>query len=295
MICFPNAKINIGLNILRKREDGYHDIESVMYPLKEILYDALEIITPPLPSPKERETELYISGIPVQGGKENNLCVKAYEMLKKDFNLPPVKIYLHKAIPMGAGLGGGSADGAFMLKLLNDEFELKLSEKKLMSYASKLGSDCPFFIRNEAALVTGRGSCLTPYPSPKERGESHEHKPFLSGYYIVVIYPNIHVSTAEAYGEWDKGQGASDKEQGTLNNLIKLPIEKWKNTIVNDFEAPVFKKHPVLKKIKEKLYSLGAVYASMSGSGSAVYGIFEKEVKVKKQFKKFNVWDGKLT
>ena len=189
MIAFPNAKINIGLNILRKREDGYHAIESVMVPMKGISYDALELI-------QSSKFRVKCSGLEIHGDAKNNLCVKAYGLLKKDFSLPPIEIHLHKAIPMGAGLGGGSADGAFMIRMLNDAFKLKLSEKKMINYASKLGSDCPFFIRNEPAFVTGRGDVLAPINLTKA----------LEGKFIVVVYPNMHVNTAEAYNEIDKSK-----------------------------------------------------------------------------------------
>ncbi|MBI4930139.1 MAG: 4-(cytidine 5'-diphospho)-2-C-methyl-D-erythritol kinase [Bacteroidetes bacterium] len=286
MICFPNAKINIGLNIIRKREDGYHDIESIMYPLKGIVYDALEII-------QSSEFGVQSSGIKIPGDEKNNLCVKAYHLIAKDYPLPPIKIYLHKAIPIGAGLGGGSADGAFMIRLLNDEFKLGLAWGEMHHYARQLGSDCSFFISNQPVFAEGKGDELEPVQLS------------LSNYHIAVVYPNIHINTAEAYREMDEGQGTRDEGKKQLIELIKLPIEKWKGNIVNDFEEAIFPKQPEIKKIKEKLYSLGALYASMSGSGSAVYGIFnpldrrptgfKKETKVKKYFRKLQVWEGKLT
>src|ERR1051326_6077641 len=276
MICFPNAKINIGLNILLKREDGYHEIESVMVPLKGILYDALEIIK----AENKAEVEVKNSGLQIQSDEKNNLCVKAYELLKKDFPLPLVNIFLHKAIPMGAGLGGGSADGAFMLQLLNEEFKLNLSEKKLQHYAAQLGSECPFFISNVPAFVYGRGDASTSLSVTTQ-----VHKKFLT-----IIYPNIHVSTAEAYS-----LVKPKMPKTSLKKLISLPVEKWKKNIHNDFEEAIFPKYPELQKIKEKLYSLGAFYASMSGSGSAVYGIFEKEIEAKKKFGKYKVWQGILS
>ena len=283
MICFPNAKINIGLNILRKREDSYHDIETVMYPLKGIMYDALEIISPSpaLPQGKgEKNVELILSGISVPGNSDDNLCVKAYNLIKKDYPLPAIKIYLHKAIPIGAGLGGGSSDAAFFIRLLNDTFELGISWGEMHNYARQLGSDCSFFISNQPALAEGKGDQL------------ESIKLDLSGYYIAVIYPNIHINTAEAYG---KVEGRRQKAEGELEKLVQLPIEKWKKHIHNDFEDSIFPKYSELKKIKEKLYSLGAVYASMSGSGSALYGIFKKEPKAKKKFGTYKVWEGKLS
>ncbi|MBI3501684.1 MAG: 4-(cytidine 5'-diphospho)-2-C-methyl-D-erythritol kinase [Bacteroidetes bacterium] len=296
MITFPNAKINIGLKIIRKREDGFHDIETVMVPLKGILFDALEIISKSKVKSQSEgllteksKIEILISGIKIQGEEKNNLCVKAYELLKKDFPLPAVKIFLHKAIPMGAGLGGGSADGAFMLKLLNEEFELGLAWGELHHYARQLGSDCSFFISNQPALAKGKGDEL----------ESIQLN--LSGCHIAVVYPTIHVSTAEAYSmmeEWKNGRMEEWKTPQPSNlpffQPSKLPIKKWKETIVNDFEKVIFPKHPELKKIKEKLYSHGALYASMSGSGSAVYGIFESEKKIKKYFSNYHVSEGIL-
>jgi 4-diphosphocytidyl-2-C-methyl-D-erythritol kinase len=276
MICFPNAKINIGLNIIEKREDGFHNIESVMYPLKGIVCDALEIV-------QVKDFGLQISGLKIQGNENENLCVKAYNLIKKDYpQLPPIKIYLHKAIPIGAGLGGGSADAAFFIRLLNDTFELGLAWGEMHHYAKQLGSDCSFFISNKPVFA-------------KRKGDELETLSFsLSNYHIVLVYPNIHINTAEAYKEIDNSQLKIDNSKNSLENLIQLPIEKWKNNIHNDFEDAIFPQHPEIKKIKEKLYSLGAVYASMSGSGSAVYGIFKKEPKVKNKFEKYLVWEGRL-
>ena len=306
MITFPNAKINIGLNILRKREDGFHDIESIMYPLKGICFDALEIVSPSPALPKgkgERKAELFVSGISIQGNSEDNLCLKAYNLIAKDYPLPPINIYLHKAIPMGAGLGGGSADGAFMIRLLNDEFELGLAWGELHHYAKQLGSDCSFFISNMPAFAEGRGD------------ELETLKLDLSNYHIAVVYPNIHINTAEAYAMVKPRHAPALKgekfipclreviQQHPLGRSERTPSEgaTWKNNIHNDFEDAIFPKHPELKKIKEKLYSLGAVYASMSGSGSAVYGIFRKDTStplsvtsVKKYFRGMSVWQGML-
>ena len=279
MICFPNAKINIGLNITEKRPDGFHNIESVMYPLTGIVYDALEITTPPRPSPKEREIELVSSGIKIPGNENENLCVKAYDLIKKDYpQLPSIKIYLHKAIPIGAGLGGGSADAAFFIRLLNDSFELGLAWGEMHHYAKQLGSDCSFFISNKPVFAKGKG----------DEFESLNFS--LSNYHIALVYPNIHINTAKAYS------GVIPKKplRSLENDILNLPIEQWKKFIHNDFEDSVFPQHPELKKIKEKLYSLGAIYASMSGSGSAVYGIFKKEPKLKNAFQKYQVWEGKL-
>ena len=280
MIAFPNAKINIGLNIIEKRGDGYHNIESVMYPLKGVMYDALEILAPPQPSPQGREPKanLHSSGIRIDGNQENNLCIKAYELIKKDYPLPPIKIYLHKAIPIGAGLGGGSADGAFFIRLLNDTFELGISWGEMHHYARQLGSDCSFFVSNRPAFAEGKGD------------QFESIKLDLSGYYIAVIYPNIHINTTKAYS----GVVPKKTVRSLENDIQNLPIEQWKDLIHNDFEDSIFPQFPEIKKIKEKLYSAGAVYASMSGSGSAVYGIFKKEPKLKNKFGKLQVWEGRL-
>ncbi len=283
MICFPNAKINIGLNILRKREDGYHDIESVMYPLKGILYDALEIVRSS--DPDSYRDGVRSSGIKIPGDEKENLCIKAYHLIAKDYPLPPIKIYLHKAIPIGAGLGGGSADAAFFIRLLNDTFELGISWGEMHNYARQLGSDCSFFISNMPSFAEGRG----------EKLETIKEIESLKGKYIVIVYPNIHINTAEAYSNFSKVSNFEKVNPRSLeNDILNLPISEWKKYIHNDFEDSIFPKYPELKKIKEKLYSLGALYASMSGSGSALYGIFKKATKIKEPFQKYQVWEGKL-
>jgi 4-diphosphocytidyl-2-C-methyl-D-erythritol kinase len=255
VILFPNCKINLGLRILRKRPDGYHDLETVFYPLA--LKDVLEVV------PQKENVQFSMTGYPVEGKPEDNLCIRAYELLKKDFSLPPVEMHLHKAIPAGAGLGGGSADGAFMLKLLNQQFNLGLSTEKLINYALQLGSDCPFFIINKPCFATGRGELLEPVNQD------------LSAYKFVMVNPGINVSTAWAFSQLSGICNASH----SLNQIIQQPVETWKNDLINDFEAPVLKQHPEIKTVKEKLYKAGAEYASMSGSGSTVYGIFKKEVR----------------
>ena len=250
MVLFPNSKINLGLNIIRKRADGYHDLETVFYPAK--LKDALEVI-------EAKETSFHLSGLPVSGNIDDNLCIKAYHLLKKDFpGLPPVSIHLHKAISMGAGLGGGSADGAFMLSMLNKKFQLNLSEEQLINYASQLGSDCPFFIINKPCFATGRGEILSPVQID------------LSGYKIVLINPGIHISTKEAFSNL-----LPALPQKRIPEIIKQPISTWKDELVNDFEKNVFVQFPTIKEIKDRLYNEGAIYASMTGSGSTVFGIFE--------------------
>jgi len=251
MIHFPNCKINIGLNIVAARPDGFHDIETVFYPVP--LTDALEIMQAP-----DGVTEFITSGIEIQGTHEQNLCMKAYRMLQKEYALPAVKIHLHKAIPMGSGLGGGSSDAACTLNMLNELFELGLSAEKLKHDAALLGSDCAFFIDNHPRFAQGRG----------ERME--EIMLDLSGWFLAIVIPGIHVSTAEAYR-----LVVPRMPMNSLEEIIRLPMEDWKNMIVNDFEAPVAAKFPVIGATKQMMYDAGAVFASMSGSGSAVFGLFE--------------------
>ena len=247
MIVSPNAKINLGLNVLRKRVDGYHELSSVFYPVKD-LCDILEILL-------STEFSFSSSGIKIPG--EGNLCTKAFEMLKQDFGISNVKIHLHKQIPIGAGLGGGSADGAFMLKAMNTLFDLKLSIAQLEKYALKLGADCPFFIENIPKYAQGIGEKMSIVDLD------------LSAYKLKFIFPELHISTAEAYG------GITPKIPETnLLDLINQPIEKWKGKVKNDFEVATFAKHPHLEKMKTQLYADGAIYASMSGSGSVLYGVF---------------------
>lgn len=235
-----------------KRTDGYHDIETVFYPLA--LRDVLEVVP-------AGETSLQISGLSVPGGEHSNLVWKAYELLNSEMpgKLPPMAIYLHKVIPMGAGLGGGSADGAFMLKLLNDFCKLELSKEQLAAYALQLGSDCPFFIYNKPRFANGRGEIMQDVAID------------LSGYSIQLICPKVHVSTADAFGMLTPNPAGYD-----LNLLNDVPVEHWRSHIGNDFEVPVFSKYPGLADIKQQLYDGGALYASMSGSGSAIFGIFPK-------------------
>ncbi len=252
MIAFPNAKINLGLNIVRKRADGYHDIESCLYSIPWC--DVLEIV------PSERLT-FHPSGLPIPGDAGNNLCLKAYQEVHKRFpDLPAVAIYLHKVIPMGAGLGGGSSDGAFMVKLLNDQFGLGMSLEEMETIAATLGSDCPFFIKNTPMLATGTGTKLEPLEVD------------LSGKYLGVVYPNVHVSTQEAYAGTKPAAPVTP-----VAEVLTRPIPQWKGLLVNDFEVSIFPNHRELQAEKEKMYEMGAIYAAMSGSGSAVFGIFETD------------------
>lgn len=248
MIAFANAKINIGLQVINRREDGYHNLETVFYPLK--LHDIVEVV-------EAADTRFFPSGLPIPSDGTDNLCLRAYKRLAADFDLPPVHIYLHKVIPIGAGLGGGSADAAFLLKLLNDQFRLGLSESELGRYARQLGADCAFFIRNTPVLATGIGDVF--------QNVSVD----LSRYHVVVVKPDIHISTATAYGM------VKPNEMGRqLASAIQMPVESWRNRIFNDFEAGIFAKYPEIAAIKTRLYKQGALFAAMSGSGSAVYGIF---------------------
>lgn len=254
MIVFPNCKINLGLRIISKRTDGFHDLETVFYPVP--FPDALEIISNDKP-----DIEFTATGIPVDGPATDNLCLKAYRLIKKDFpDLPAVRIHLHKAIPLGAGLGGGSADAAFMLKLLKDKFQLNLSTNQLINYALQLGSDCPFFIVNKPCFATGRGEQL------------EEINVDLSAYKIVLINPGVHINTGWAFSNI---KAAPPKK--STREIIQQPVGTWKKELINDFEKPVFAAHPQIGEIKETLYRQGAVYASMSGSGSTVFGLFDAD------------------
>jgi 4-diphosphocytidyl-2-C-methyl-D-erythritol kinase len=274
MISFPNTKINIGLNITGKRNDGFHDIETIFCPAG--LSDILEFV--PSPDLAKGNVTFSISGVAVDGPPENNLCVKAYQLLHNDFNLPAVDIHLHKMVPPGAGLGGGSSDAAFMLKNLNKEFELGLDEEGLCDYASQLGSDCAFFIKNRPLFGFGRGNMF------------REIVTFPKDIYIVIINPGIHVSTAEAYAGV-----IPRKPSESLEDLIKAPLETWKNKIINDFEEHIILKHPKIGQIKEDIYKLGAVYASMSGSGSSVYGLFKNKIpETEMLFPGLFCWKGHL-
>jgi len=249
MILYPNAKINLGLNIESKRSDGYHNISSVFYPIYDC-FDILEIVS-------SNSFLFTSSGIPIPGS--NNLCIKAYDLLKIKFNIPAVHIHLHKKIPIGAGLGGGSSDGAFVLKGLNDLFKLNISNKILKDLALELGADCPFFIENEPKYITGIGDLM------------ENIKLDLSMYEIRLVDSKIHINTKNAYSNI-----VPKSQKLKLSELIRRPIRFWKDLITNDFEQIVFKNHPKLSKVKENLYAKGAVFSSMTGTGSTIYGLFKK-------------------
>lgn len=263
MLCFPNAKINLGLHITSKRADGFHNIETIFYPVP--IYDALEINDASL-------TSFNIVGDTIPGDSADNLVMKAYNLLKLDYKLAPQKITLLKKIPSGAGLGGGSADAVGMMKLLNDRFELGISDDVMEDYARKLGADCAFFVRNTPVFAFGRGDEFAPCNVD------------LTGNYMVVIKPTINIPTAVAFSEIQPAM-----PEVSLIKAIQRPICEWKSVIGNDFEKGIFKKYPEIGDIKQFLYDEGALFAQMSGSGSAVYGIFNQlpDLKVKSNYSVF--------
>ncbi len=273
MITYPNCKINLGLKILEKRKDGFHNLESVFLPVP--WYDALEIIEN---KKKSSQKAVFTStGLSIEGDKESNLCVKAYNLLDDIYTLPPIKMHLNKIIPMGAGLGGGSSDGAFTLKLLNEIFKLELSNTQLQKYASQLGSDCPFFIPNRPSFVTGRGEKL------KKTALD------LSGWNLLIIHPLIHINTAEAFRNVIR-----KKSKHPLHELPNWNLKKWPSWIENDFEGYAFQTYPKLKNIKETLYRKGAIYAGMSGSGSAIFGFFHEKIKIPKSWSNYTCFQSTL-
>lgn len=253
MICFPNAKINLGLDVVRRRADGYHDIETVMYPVRA-LRDALEFV------PSGKSDELHLSGLKVPGDNGDNICLKALALLREDYEIPPLRIYLHKAIPMGAGLGGGSADAAFLLSALNAHFSLGLDQPALESRAATLGADCAFFVANQPAFAEGIGNLLTPVEE------------MLEGLHIAVVHAGLHISTAAAYAKIHPKQPASSAHQVVHSH----PVSLWRHHLINAFEAHAFETFPALRIFRDKLYHAGAAYAAMTGSGSAVFGLFEE-------------------
>jgi 4-diphosphocytidyl-2-C-methyl-D-erythritol kinase len=268
MVSFPHCKINLGLNVVSKRADGFHNIETCFYPVPRT--DILEII----PSSELLFTQ---SGIDVPGLQDDNLCVKAYRLLKNDFKIGSIKMHLHKIVPMGAGLGGGSSDAACTLQSLNSVFDLKLSHENLNKYAAQLGSDCSFFLEDGPMIGTGRGEILSPCSTS------------LKGYYLVLIKPDINISTAEAYS----GIIPSVMEF-SIEEILRLPISEWRSKLKNDFEKSIFEKYPLIGQLKEKMYSCGAHYASMSGSGSCVFGLFKKSIELTKEFAGLDYWSGEL-
>ena len=272
MVTFPNAKINLGLDVVAKRPDGYHNLETVFYPIP--LQDILEIT--PAEEPDAPDYTFTMYNAVFKGDDNDNLVVKAYKILAADHKLPKVKMSLYKHIPTGAGLGGGSADAAFALKMLNEIAGLGLSDEKLEEYAARIGADCAFFIKNTPAYATGIGNILTHTTCD------------INGYFIVLVKPDIHISTKEAYS-----LVIPAAPETPLTEIAARPVAEWKGAMKNDFEKSVFAGHPSMEKIKEDLYRMGAVYASMSGSGSSFFGIFTTEQdieEVKKNFPGMFCW-----
>lgn len=257
MIVFPHAKINVGLHVTGRRPDGYHSVETVLLPVR--LCDALEATAHPVP------TTFSMSGIPIPDDGRPNLCMQAVQLFRERLaqtaTVPHLQVHLHKYIPVGAGLGGGSSDAAFMLRLLNALNGVALDPGSLRDLAASLGSDCPFFLSDGPALASGRGEILHPIELP-----------MLNGFVVILAVPPIHVSTAEAYAGIVPKAPAAD-----LREILSHPTETWKEKLVNDFEGSIFAKHPQIRAIKERMYTLGASYAAMSGSGSAVYGLFRED------------------
>lgn len=261
MITFPCAKINLGLNIVSKRENGYHNLETIFYPVP--LHDALEIKYMDEKFPSEAPCDLKVTGNAIECDEQSNLVVKAYNLLAQDYLLPRVHAHLFKNIPSQAGLGGGSSDAAFMIRLLDERFRLNIGNPEMERYAAKLGADCAFFITAEPSYAEGIGDELMPVDGPEGN---------LNGYYLVIVKPDVAVSTRDAYSAI-----TPKKPKKCCRDIVRQPIDTWKDELVNDFEAPIFAQHPILSDIKQKLYDMGAVYAAMSGSGSALFGIFRKE------------------
>ena len=268
MLVFPNAKINIGLNIVEKRPDGFHNIQSCFYPVG--WSDALEITN-------AEHFSFRSDGIDIPGNESDNLCIKAFKMLAADYNIAPVSIHLLKTIPIGAGLGGGSSDAAFTITALNQHFDLNVPLEKQQDYARRLGSDCAFFILNHPVYCFEKG----------DQFEKIDLK--LAGKWIVMVNPGIHISTVEAYA----GVVPQTPEKD-LRVLLAKPIFDWKHEVKNDFEATLFSKYHLLREIKESLYEKGAAYAAMSGSGSTIYGIFEQQTDLSGHFSEFKMWQGLL-
>jgi 4-diphosphocytidyl-2-C-methyl-D-erythritol kinase len=274
MICFPNAKINLGLRVVEKRPDGYHNLETVFYPIG--LKDAFEGI----PHPNGDSYSLYVNGLnskEMDEDIEKNIVTKAFRLLEERYRLIPSAFYLNKAIPTGAGLGGGSSDAANALKIISLLNDLKLTDKELEEYSAQIGADCAFFIKNNPIFATGIGS------------DFEEISLNLSGLYLILVKPDVHVSTAEAYS-----LVRPKHPERSLKESIGLPLETWKENVINDFEVSVFAKYPVIGQIKETLYQSGAVYASMSGSGSSVYGLFRSPVDLKPEFPRCFYWSERL-
>jgi 4-diphosphocytidyl-2-C-methyl-D-erythritol kinase len=272
MIFFPNAKINLGLRITGKRPDGYHNIETIFYPVG--LSDALEFVLSDRTSNKDI---LKVTGIDTGSKPDDNLVIKAVMKLREKNSFPPLRIHLHKAIPVGAGLGGGSSDAACLLKVLNRQFELNIDKTRLKELALELGSDCPFFIDCVPSAATGRGEIMTPV------------KPALSGYYLVILNPGVGLSTAEAYAHC-----RPEVSSTSLLESVEYPINEWRELIINDFEAYAFQKHPIIGELKKDLYKYNALFSLMSGSGSSVFGVFLKRPTLPQRLAEYIIWEGMM-
>ena len=269
MICFPNAKINLGLNIVSRRNDGYHNLETIFYPIN--LKDGLEIIN----SESQEQYQFFQTGIKIDGDPSTNIVIKALELIKNHskINIPNIDIHLLKKIPTGAGLGGGSSDAAFMLKLLNEAYNLDIPSNELIELALQIGADCPFFLYNKPAFASGIGNQLEPINLD------------LSGMYLLIVKPDVFISTKEAYS-----MITPKTPTLSLKDIVNRPLNEWKELMKNDFEDPIFKKYPQICKIKQQLYEFGATYASMSGSGASLYGIFNKKPHFQKLFNNHYTW-----
>ncbi len=276
MITFPIAKINLGLNVVERRPDGYHNLETVFYPVP--ICDALEVTPMDELFPSPYDCDLKVSNISIEGDEQRNLVVRAYQLLKQDFpQLPRIHAHLHKAIPTQAGMGGGSSDCAYMIRLLNEQFKLGLSTQQMTDYAARLGADCAFFILSRPAYAEGIGERLEPIALD------------LSRYWIAVVRPDIPVSTKEAFSLI-----RPHRPKKKCRDVVMQPIETWRNDLVNDFEQSVFALHPEIGAIKEQLYSLGAVYAAMTGSGSSVFGLFTANINLSEHFPEVFTYCGQL-
>ena len=268
MIKFPCAKINLGLNIVNKRSDGYHELQTVFYPTK--LTDTLEIKRMDDKFPVDTACDLKIYGIPVACNEQDNLVVKAYNLIAQDYDLPRIHAHLFKQIPSQAGLGGGSSDAAYMIRLLDERFRLNMGNAEMERYAARLGADCAFFITAEPSYATGIGEILEPTDGPLDA---------LDTYYISIVKPDIAISTKEAFAHIVPQMPAK-----CCRDIVRQPIETWRDELTNDFEKPLFALHPELADIKQRLYQEGAIYAQMSGSGSALFGIFDHKVDIGRAF-----------
>ena len=260
MITHPIAKINLGLNVVEKRPDGYHNLETVFYPVR--IYDAIEVFEMAADFPSEVDCDLKITNIHIDGDEQRNLVVRAYQLLRQDFpQLPRIHVHLHKGIPTQAGMGGGSSDCGYMLTLLNRQFDLGLSNEQLIGYAARLGADCSFFILNKPCYAEGIGEKLQPISLD------------LSGWYLAIVRPDIPVSTKEAFSLI-----TPQHPEKNCRDVVMQPVETWRDVLTNDFEKSVFALYPKIGQIKQRLYDLGAVYAAMSGSGSSLFGLFRSPV-----------------